>query len=252
MIWASYDSRGEAVGRNHHRSILGSGPASGATHGPRASTVDRYRRGLGQQAVSLGRRSGSTRPATCGFRSPDRTGAAVASPAFSATTIARSCAAPCRPARLWLSVVMVSRTLVSRPKCAARPTGGSCDDRGRSGAVSSRAPSTRTGRCSTQPVARCAPDGSYKNSARKSPATRRRSVPQLGRRRQNSQFSPRVIDSRRDRRVGSPHDARCPHRLVGSSGATGDREESAPFRRSGRIRQRPRLGGLLNYDEHAA
>ena len=173
MIWASYDSRGEAAGRNHHRSILGSGPAPGATHGPRASTIDRYRRGLGQQAVSLGRGSCGTRPATCGFRSPDRTGAAVASPAFSATTIARSCAAPRRPPRLWLPVVMVCRTLGSLAKMRCSPHRRILR-RPRSvwGGFFTRSINPHRAMLHTTRGEVC-PCDSHKDSARKSPATRR-------------------------------------------------------------------------------
>jgi gamma-glutamyltranspeptidase / glutathione hydrolase len=47
-------------------------------------------------------------------------------------------------------------------------------------------------------------------------AVKRRTVPQLGRRGLNSRFSLRVVDSRGDRRVGSPHGARRAHRLGGS------------------------------------
>ena len=91
--------------------------------------------------------------------------------AFAAIAFAGSRAAPCGPSGLRVPVVVVRRTLVSRPECAAYATTGRChdgddgDDCRRSGSISSRAPPTRAGRRSTQPVARCAPVGSCKDDA---------------------------------------------------------------------------------------
>ena len=168
MAGVSHDNPSETDSRSHHRSIRRSGPAPGATRGPRAFTVDRGRRGLGQQTVSFGRGPCGTPTSSRGFGSPHRAGAAVASPAFAAIAFASSRAAPCGPSGLRVPVVVVRRPLVSRPKCAAYATAGRCydgDDGRRSGSISSRAPPTRAGRRSTQPVARCTPCGSCTDCA---------------------------------------------------------------------------------------
>ena len=87
---------------------------------------------------------------------------------------ASSRAAPCRPSGLRVPVVVVRRPLVSRPECAARVRHGTSGDDGRrSGSISSRAPPTRTGGRSTQPVARCTPCGSCRDGAGAPPAARR-------------------------------------------------------------------------------
>src|SRR5213594_3663460 len=73
------DNRGKTAGRSHDRAIVGSGPASRATRRSGGLTADRYRRGLGQQAVSLGRRPRRAHSPPRRFGSLDRTRAAVAS-----------------------------------------------------------------------------------------------------------------------------------------------------------------------------
>jgi hypothetical protein len=142
-------------------SIAGARSAPGAAPGSLAPGLGGERRGVGQPALSAGRRPcGPVASPRC-FGRPPRTGGAVAAATGSPVAAAHPRAAPLRPSRLRLPLVVVRHPMVSGSERAARATEGSIGSGRHAGAVPAGAPPARARGSSPQFLAQRAPRRSH-------------------------------------------------------------------------------------------